>query len=274
MFKLYHQLSTKNQFWIKNRLVGIGSLSLSFYIFQQSSTLSTSCDSDTNGKLKLYQYQICPFCNRVKAYLDYHKIDYDVIEVNPLTKSEISFSKDYKKVPIAISGGKIVGDSNAILESLKADSIGSRKLLVPDDSQHWSEWSEKRLAVMLYPNITRSFNESWECFGYAAHIKSWSYPEQLMVRVAGSAAMYLANGKIKSKYGIVDERKSLKDELELWCAAIRGKRFLHGDTISLPDLMVFGVLKSISGLTTFREIMLANDDLSGWYKNVETEINK
>ena len=39
----------------------------------------------------LYQYAICPFCNKVKALLDYSGLPYDVVEVNPLTKAEIKW---------------------------------------------------------------------------------------------------------------------------------------------------------------------------------------
>ena len=58
---------------------------------------------DSAGKpLKLFQYQICPFCNIVKSTLDYTKVPYETIEVNPLTKAEIKsepLSGEYKKVP-------------------------------------------------------------------------------------------------------------------------------------------------------------------------------
>ena len=58
----------------------------------------------------LYQYQNCPFCGKVRAFLDYHGIKYNKVEVSPLWKGEISFSK-YKKVPIVIAGDKQVGHS-------------------------------------------------------------------------------------------------------------------------------------------------------------------
>jgi len=54
----------------------------------------------TNLNLRLYQYQSCPYCCKVRAALDYYGFSYEVIEVNPVTKSQIKFSKDYKKVPI------------------------------------------------------------------------------------------------------------------------------------------------------------------------------
>ncbi len=52
--------------------------------------------------LKLYQYKSCPYCCKARAYMDYYGISYEVVEVNPLTRSEIKFSK-YKKVPFLFS---------------------------------------------------------------------------------------------------------------------------------------------------------------------------
>lgn len=62
----------------------------------------------TNKKgihVKLYQYHNCPFCCKVRAFLDYYGIDYEKVEVNPLMKREIKFS-DYRKVPIVIVDGE------------------------------------------------------------------------------------------------------------------------------------------------------------------------
>ena len=80
--------------------------------------------------------------------------------------------------------------------------------------------------------------------------------------------MFFANGKIKKKYGIVDERKELQEVLNVWCDALKGQNFLHGNDISLPDLLVFGVLKSIEGLTTFNVLMQENVVLREWYERV------
>jgi len=63
-----------------------------------------SSTDNTGLKLTLYQYQSCPFCCKVRAYLDYHGFSYDVIEVNSVMRSEIRWSK-YKKVPIVLCQG-------------------------------------------------------------------------------------------------------------------------------------------------------------------------
>ena len=52
--------------------------------------------------LTLYQFQNCPFCGKVRAFLDYYGFDYKVVEVNPLWKTELKFSQ-CKKVPIIIA---------------------------------------------------------------------------------------------------------------------------------------------------------------------------
>jgi hypothetical protein len=41
--------------------------------------------------IQLFQYAICPFCNKVKALLNYAGLPFESIEVNPITKAEISW---------------------------------------------------------------------------------------------------------------------------------------------------------------------------------------
>jgi len=221
-------------------------------------------------KITVYQYKICPFCHRVKAYLDYLRIPYETVEVNPLTKGEMKFS-EYKKVPVVVFDELQVNDSSPILDHVNKFLIspaGATSLLTAD-TEKWSDWSEKRLAVMLYPNITRNLNESWECFGYTSEVLEWNPIVRIGTRMAGAGAMMLANGKIKKKYGIVDERAELEVVLQEWTSAVGSKDFLHGSAVTLPDLMVYGVLRSIEGLSTWKEIMQASPALKAWYDRVQ-----
>lgn len=58
---------------------------------------------DQSGlKLVLYQYQTCPFCCKVRAFLDYYGISYDIVEVDPVLRQAIGWS-EYKKVPILVA---------------------------------------------------------------------------------------------------------------------------------------------------------------------------
>lgn len=53
-------------------------------------------------QLTLYQYKTCPFCSKVRAFLDFHALPYEVVEVNPVRRTEIKFSS-YRKVPILVA---------------------------------------------------------------------------------------------------------------------------------------------------------------------------
>jgi len=273
-------MSLRRSFVMANVAVATFTSSKLMFSSKTEMQASSSPTSSPPVKITLFQYKICPYCNRVKSLLDFLDIEYTSVEVSPLTKSQLK-STSHKKVPVI----KITDDDN---ETILADSAlivnyftnphskikSTRKLpkdFIPSDSEKWMEWSDRKLAVMLYPNITRSFKESWECFEYTNDVLEWSYPERKVTHVAGAFFMMLANGKIKKKYGIVKEREELMAVLTEWTEAIGKKPFLHGKNITLPDLMVYGVLKSIAGLQTFNEVM-NEKDLREWYKRVEIEI--
>lgn len=75
----------------------------------------------TNLDLTLYQYQSCPFCCKVRALLDFYGISYDIVEVNPVFRTEAKWSP-YKKVPILLakvdSGYQPLNDSSMIVSLL------------------------------------------------------------------------------------------------------------------------------------------------------------
>ena len=51
--------------------------------------------------ITLYQFASCPFCNKVRTFLDYYGFKYKIVEVDPIFKKEIKFS-EYRRVPILV----------------------------------------------------------------------------------------------------------------------------------------------------------------------------
>lgn len=49
----------------------------------------------------LFQYRTCPFCCKVRAYLDARGISYEIVEVDAVLRQAIKWS-EYKKVPIML----------------------------------------------------------------------------------------------------------------------------------------------------------------------------
>ena len=68
----------------------------------------TQLPEQTGGNVTLYQFASCPFCNKVRTFLDYYGMTYNIVEVDPIFKKEIKFS-EYRKVPIVVIQGIQVG---------------------------------------------------------------------------------------------------------------------------------------------------------------------
>jgi len=68
--------------------------------FPPSRTIQVPTDS-TGLKITLYQYQTCPFCCKVRAFLDYSGFNYNVVEVNSVTRTQTKWT-DYRKVPFVV----------------------------------------------------------------------------------------------------------------------------------------------------------------------------
>ncbi|CAH0546077.1 unnamed protein product [Brassicogethes aeneus] len=88
---------------------------------------------DNSGlKLTLYQYQTCPFCCKVRAFLDYYGISYDIVEVDPVLRQSIKWST-YKKVPILVAeendGYQPLNDSTMIISALASYLKDNKKEL-------------------------------------------------------------------------------------------------------------------------------------------------
>ena len=225
--------------------------------------------------------QICPFCNKVKALLDLHRVPYETTEVNALTKKEIKeWSGGYKKVPIAVLAGEQVNDSPVIASTLmdKMESAGiiSGKAIGQFRSPkalEWAKWSDEKFAVLLFPNITRSFGEAYQAFGYVMDVPHFSQLDKWSNQLVGSFFMWLAQGKIKKKYAIDDERAAVVAGVNHWLdeGVGKGNDFAGGKVPNYADVCVFGCLKAIDRTDAWREIM-AETPIKPWYDRMASAV--
>ncbi|KAJ1077949.1 hypothetical protein K5549_011276 [Capra hircus] len=92
---------------------------------------ATQLSLSSHLQLTLYQYKTCPFCSKVRAFLDFHALPYQVVEVNPVRRAEIKFSS-YRKVPIVMAqeGESLqqLNDSSVIISALKTYLVSGQPL--------------------------------------------------------------------------------------------------------------------------------------------------
>jgi microsomal prostaglandin-E synthase 2 len=180
-------------------------------------------------RIVLYRYAICPFCHTVQSLLDYGRVDYETVEVNPLTKAEIRRWKgQHSKVPIAtlttaattaVEAGnqtneepvavfgsgpilKALLDDAFIQQQLQARWAGSTMTLdqfaaaaaaatpITTTSSStlspWQQYAHQDLAVLLYPNMCRTWSDSYRAFAYVHGISSFGPLQRFGIQTLGS----------------------------------------------------------------------------------------
>lgn len=218
--------------------------------------------------MKLYQYQVCPFCCKVRSVLDYEKIPYDIIEVNPLNKKEIQFSIDYKKVPILIDKEEKIVESNEIIKYLIKNYT---KTEIKEEQEKWLKFADEELVIMLPPNIYRTMSEAFKSFDYISEKGNFSYLQKKAIKYAGGAIMNLVAKKKIKEYNITDPRKSLKKVLQKIEQGLGSSSFLGGDQPDISDLACAGVLNSVRNLEVWDFIQSETPKIHEWFSRVESK---
>jgi microsomal prostaglandin-E synthase 2 len=220
------------------------------------------------GDIVLYQYDACPFCNKVKAFLDLNRMPYSAVEVDPMRKGEIQWSS-YKKVPLAVIDGVQVNGSSEIITSL----LPRAGLKEPQgEEKRWFDWVDSSLVHALTVNIYRTPGESLQAFDYITTTGNFSALNATWIKYSGAAAMYaISHLRLKKRHGITDERAALYRAADEWVAAVqaRGGGFHGGARPDLADTAVYGVLRSIKGLDTEKDLKSANPQLVSWMGRME-----
>ena len=226
--------------------------------------------------IKLYQYEVCPFCCKVRAVLDYKKLPYEKVEVHPLNKKEIAFAKPYQKVPILMDGNQQVIESNDIIQYL--DDRYPDKLVFAETEEErqkqrvWLKFADEELVIILPPNIYRSLGESYDSFKYISKMAKFSFIQRQLIRVAGSAVMLMVAKKKMKERGIKDPRAKLKEVLQKLETGLNGKDFLGGKKPDVSDLVCYGVLNSVRELKVWEFIQKENPKTAQWFENVRSQL--
>jgi microsomal prostaglandin-E synthase 2 len=88
--------------------------------------------NDKSGlEITLFQFQTCPFCCKVRSFLDYSGLSYNVVEVDAVLRQSIKWSKHTKKVPIVLVKSKDgqyvqLNDSSLIISTISSLLVDSK----------------------------------------------------------------------------------------------------------------------------------------------------
>lgn len=223
--------------------------------------------------MQLYQYEVCPYCCKVKAVLDFKKIPYEKIEVNPMTHEELSpFPRavDHDKVPVLVDGNQVVVESNEIIRYLdkkypdKPVFAGERQ----GEQEKWIRYADEELVQILPANIYRSLPEALDSFKYITKVGKFPRWKRYYLALGGAIAMTIVAKKGIKKRGITDPRAALKKALEKWSAGLGKKKFMGGEGPDVSDLVCAGILKSVHEMKVWSFIE-QQGPVAAWFERVQ-----
>lgn len=246
--------------------------------FAQSSSGSSGTSLGPN-RFVLYQYEVCPFCNKVQTFLEHSQVPHQRVEVNPLSKKEMNFS-EYRKVPFLVvedttSGVKSqVNGSDEIIDYVHSAKFGGET--ANQDELQWRQWVNDWVVHLLPPNIYKTPSEALQAFDYIANSSNFSYTEKLTAKYSGALAMYFIAKRAYKKYGITDARRDLKEAMDKWAdeGVPKDQPFHGGKTPDKADLAVFGVIRSIEGnYETWNDMRKSvKPEFWEWYGRVKSQM--
>ena len=239
------------------------------------------------AELTLYQYEICPYCCKVKAYLDWAQLPYRVVEIHPIAKTEMKelgeqYGKEnVGKVPVVMmrmedGSERLLKESSDIIDELMT-STQTTPVGDPAEQKQWRTWVDEKWVRVVTVNIYRTVGESLQTFEYMPSLGKFSAFETTYVKYGGGLLMYMVAKKMRGKYKIADQKDAdPRDDLyacaKEWTAAMGERPYMGGDSPSLADLGVYGVLQAIRGMDTFTDLLEHNVEMAGWYKRMGAHV--
>jgi len=223
----------------------------------------------------LYQFELCPYCHKVKAGMDLKGIPYEKIEVNPISKKELPPLPpgSAKKVPVIRFDGELVEDSTAILKFLDGKVAGKVKF-VPEDpilrekTELVEQWVDDDLTYALPTVIYGTMDEAMKAAQVTARSSNFGFFQNLMVRAGGSLIMYQVSKRILKKRDQTDGHAWVQKELDKFENWLGTQKFVCGEEPTMGDVAVHGALKCIEEFPAFGEAM-ARPKLKAWYDRMQ-----
>lgn len=224
----------------------------------------------------LYQFELCPYCHKVKAGLEIKGIEYRKIEVNPMGKKELPADlpeEAPKKVPVLKTGEGLIWDSTDILKHLDAAypdtvSFTPASAEAKAKSDEIETWVDEEFCHALPTVIYGTWGEAVKAAQVTARSSNFGLVQNLTVRAGGSIIMHQISKRILKKKGRADGHAWVNEAVDTFEGWLGDQPFVTGDQIALGDVAMHGALTCVQDFPIFTKLM-QRPALKAWYDRVE-----
>lgn len=225
------------------------------------------------GTLVLHQFEVSPFCDKVRRVLNYKRRRYETREVPPDEPfARLRRPDPLGKVPMLEHGDRVITDSTDIARYL--DELFPEPPIYPDDPR------ERALCHVLedWADESLYFFEIWFRFGLAENAGEWSRrsveAEPAFLRRATRRTLPARMRSVLKRQGlgrkpaekVLEEFDRHLMTIDSWLGDDRD--WLAGSQLSIADIAVYSQLVRAAETGEAAAVMGAHPRLLGWMERV------
>ena len=225
-------------------------------------------------EVTLYQFQLCPFCHKVRAALDLKGLVYKKIEVAPGQKKELpALPEDApRKVPVITIDQNTIWDSTTILHQLDhlvptRFSLQSESEVINEVSSRFEDWVDDNLIPAIPTVIYGTWRDAIRAAQFTAKGSKFSLWQAINVRIFGSIIMRLIAKRILKRHGKVNGAQWVSECLDSVEAQLGDQLFITGDEATLADAALHGAIQCVEDFPIFGDIQ-RREMLYQWYRRL------
>jgi microsomal prostaglandin-E synthase 2 len=223
----------------------------------------------------LYQFALCPFCNKVRAGLQLKGVPFEEVEVSPRSKVELPSLPDGapRKVPVLEVGSTVLWDSTRILSQLDEAFPDTLRFTPADEAMRlradaMEQWVDDQFIESLPPVLYGTWREATKASKVIAKHSRFGTGEGLAVKFGGPLIMHAVAKRILKRNGRTDAHAWVRENLDYFERELGDRDFVCGDTLTVADVAMHGALTCISPFPIFENVE-SRPRLLAWFERVE-----
>ncbi len=223
----------------------------------------------------LYQFALCPFCNKVRAGLQLKGVPFEEVEVSPRSKVELPSLPEGapRKVPVLEVGSAVLWDSTQILSQLDEVFPDTLRFTPADEAMRlradtMEQWVDDQFIESLPPVLYGTWREATKASKVIAKHSRFGAGEGLAVKFGGPLIMHAVAKRILKRNGRTDAHAWVRENLDYFEQELGERDFVCGDALTVADVAMHGALTCISPFPIFENVR-SRPRLHAWFERVE-----
>ena len=223
----------------------------------------------------LYQFALCPFCNKVRAGLQLKGVPFEEVEVSPRSKVELPSLPEGapRKVPVLEVGSTVLWDSTRILSQLDEAFPDTLRFTPADEAMRlradtMEQSVDDQFIESLPPVLYGTWREATRASKVIAKHSRFGTGEGLAVKFGGPLIMHAVAKRILKRNGRTDAHAWVRENLDYFEQELGERDFVCGDTLTVADVAMHGALTCISPFPIFENVE-SRPRLHAWFERVE-----